>query len=142
MQDETVQIAGEEVEIKPCPICMAPNDSRAVVCINCASAFGKESFFGGGKVVTAEGPVWARPGLTSPKTEVVFWQIVTLWIIVVPAMTGIAIYVVSGLRAGIDSEGIKFLLLGVGFESLSFFVLRNYTRYYRHTSAAKRDRVA
>ncbi|MGH9820843.1 MAG: hypothetical protein ACRD43_11795 [Pyrinomonadaceae bacterium] len=58
MTDELKQ---EEHPIKPCPVCMAPNDIDAPFCVECGSPFGTDSALYPGEVIRPEGPYWRWP---------------------------------------------------------------------------------
>ncbi|MFL6374624.1 MAG: hypothetical protein ACJ73D_08175 [Pyrinomonadaceae bacterium] len=45
-------------EVKPCPVCMAPNEVDAIECSKCGAIFGVPSVLNPGVVITAYGPVW------------------------------------------------------------------------------------
>lgn len=51
----------EERPIKPCPVCMAPNDIDAPFCVDCGSPFGSDSALFPGEVIRPEGPYWRGP---------------------------------------------------------------------------------
>ena len=110
---------------------MAPNDAAAAVCVECGSALGETSFFGPTYVIRPEGPVRTGKNVYWVSDEITGLQVLGLWVLILPAMVGVAIWVIYNLRRGLDGNGFIFLLLGLGLEFLGFATLRKFTRVYR-----------
>jgi len=137
--DEGVQILPEAKSmehelIKPCIVCMAPNDVDAKVCSECGAVFGTPSMLRPGLVVTPEGTTWQdghsrkaiveRPHLIS---------VILSWVLMLPAT---AIAIIVAVDSALNShrfEAFVFFWSGLGiallFIAKIFSVTQNYFKF-------------
>ena len=106
----------EEHEIKPCTVCMAPNDLAAEFCVDCGAPFGYDSSVFPGMVIRPEGAYWRslRRRKAAEKERPSTIALVATWLLFFPVILIIAVVEITDLGKGLDSINLILFWAAIG----------------------------
>lgn len=137
-----------ENEIKPCPVCLTPNDISATFCEECGSPFGSPSIINPTRVIQADGLhtkkriIYGEKIPRTPRKIVLFtsWFLSLLMLVVI--VIGISM-LLSDKSSHIDWFANCFficLLIAMGY--ITIILLSATTRYYLKLSRLQKIRIS
>jgi hypothetical protein len=132
------QPVGKEEKIKPCLVCLAPNDRSAESCEECGAPFGTPSVLSPYQVIGPEGPRWHRSlrrrrSVTGKATiwDMMFFGTLHLFLLTI---AGCMVYFLALSRNGL-MEYMGFWL-GIGISYIAVKGLVSTTRDYLRSNKA------
>jgi len=138
-----------ENEIKPCPVCLTPNDISATFCEECGSPFGSPSMINPTRVVQADGLHTKKRIINGEKIPRTPRKIVlfTSWLLGLPAIlvtSVVIILLVFSSKISFENwfQNFFFISSGIAIDYIFIILLYATTRYYLKLSRLQKIRIS